>query len=223
MLRACVMDFTGSWDTKLHLMEFSYNNSFQATIGMTPFEALYGKWCRSPLCWDEVGERELVRPELVRITNEAVQQIRARTHIAQSRQKSYADARRRNLEFEERDLMFLKIAPMKGILRFPRKGKLSPRFIGPFEILERIGSIAYNLALPPSLSSVHDVFHVSMLRKYITNPTHVIDCKPLEIEKNLSYQEKPIKILAREVKVVRNRNIGFIKVLWRIHQIEEVT
>ena len=142
---------------------------------------------------------------------------------AQSRQKSYADVRRRNLEFEEGDPVFLKVAPMKGILRFGRKGKLSPRFIGPFEILERVGSVAYKLALPPSLSSVHDVFHVSMLRKYIPDPTHVIDYKPLEIEENLSYQEKPIKILAREVKALRNRSIGFVKVLWRNHQVEEAT
>ena len=142
---------------------------------------------------------------------------------AQSRQKSYADVRRRNLEFEEGDPVFLKVAPMKGILRFGRKGKLSPRFIGPFKILERIASVAYKLALPPSLSSVHDVFHVSMLRKYIADPTHVIDYKPLEIEENLSYQEKPIKILAREVKALRNRSIGFVKVLWRNHQVEEAT
>ena len=106
---------------------------------------------------------------------------------------------------------------MKGVLRFGRKGKLSPHFIGPFEILERIGSVAYKLALPPSLSSVHDVFHVSMLSKYIIDPTHVIDYISLEIEENLSYQEKPIKILAREVKALCNRNIGFVKVLWRNH------
>ena len=134
---------------------------------------MYEKWCRSLLCWDEVGERKLVGPELVCITNEAVQKIRTRMRTAQSRQKSYANVRRRNLEFEEGDLVFLKVAPMKGVLRFGRKWKLSPRFIRPFKILERIGSVAYKLALPPSLSSVHDVFHVSMLRKYITNPTHV--------------------------------------------------
>ena len=142
MLRACVMDFTGSWDTKLHLMKFPYNNSFQATIGMAPFEASYGKRCRSSLCWDEVGERELVGPELVYITNEVVQKIRARMHTAQSRQKSYFDVKCRNLEFEEGDPVFLKVAPMKGILRFGRKGKLSLRFIGPFKILERIGLVA---------------------------------------------------------------------------------
>ena len=130
---------------------------------------------------------------------------------SQSRQKSYADSRRRNLEFEEGDPVFLKVAPMKGVLRFGCKGKQSSRFIGPFKILERIGSVAYKLALPPSLSSVHSIFHVSMLRKYILDPTHVIDYKPLEIEENLSYQEKPIKILAREVKALCNRNIGFVK------------
>ena len=139
MLRACVMDFVGSWDAKLHLMEFSYNNNFQATIGMIPFEVSYGKRCRSPLCWNEVGERELVGLEVV-------QKIRARMRTVQSRQKSYNDVMRRNLEFEEGDPVFLKVAPMKGILRFGRKGKLSPCFIGPFKILDRIGSIAYKLA-----------------------------------------------------------------------------
>ena len=149
--------------------------------------------------------------------------VTLRMRTAQSRQKSYANVRHRNLEFEEGDPVFLKVTPMKGILRFRQKGKLSPRFIGSFKILERVGSVAYKLALPPSLSSVHDVFHVSMLWKYITDPTHVIDYKPLEIEENLSYQEKPIKILAREVKALRNRNIDFVKVLWRNHQIEEAT
>ena len=204
-------------------MEFSYNNSFQATIEMTPFEALlYGKRCTSPLYWDEVGEQEL-GPELVCITNEAVQKIRVRMRTAQSRQKSYVDVRRRNLKFEEGDPVFLKVAPMKDILKFGRKGKLSPRFIGPFEILERVGSEAYKLALPPSLSSVHDVFHVSMLRKYITDPTHIIDYKPLKIEEDSSYQEKSTKILAREVKALCNRNIGFVKALCRNHQNEEAT
>ena len=112
---------------------------------------------------------------------------------------------------------------MKGILRFERKGKLSPRFIRPFEILERIGLVAYKLALPLSLLSVHDVFHVSMLRKYVTDPMHVIDYKLLEIEKDLSYQEKPIKILVREVKALRNKNIGFVKILWQNHHTKEAT
>ncbi|KAL0553855.1 hypothetical protein IC582_007759 [Cucumis melo] len=130
MLRACALEFPGSWDSHLHLMEFAYNNSYQATIGMAPFEALYGKCCRSPVCWGEVGEQRLMGPELVQSTNEAIQKIRSRMHTAQSRQKSYADVRRKDLEFEVGDKVFLKVAPMRGVLRFERRGKLSPRFVG---------------------------------------------------------------------------------------------
>ncbi|KAL4037955.1 hypothetical protein IC575_001558 [Cucumis melo] len=190
---------------------------------MAPFEALYGKCCRSPVCWDEVGEQRLMGPELVQSTNEAIHKIRSRMHTAQSRQKSYADVRRKDLEFEIGDKVFLKVAPMKGVLRFERRGKLSPRFVGPFEILERIGPVAYRLALPPSLSTVHDVFHVSMLRKYVPDPSHVVDYEPLEIDENLSYVEQPVEVLAREVKTLRNKQIPLVKVLWRNHRVEEAT
>ncbi|KAL4023841.1 hypothetical protein IC575_017609 [Cucumis melo] len=210
-------------DSHLHLMEFAYNNSYQATIGMAPFEALYGRCCRSPVCWGEVGEQRSMGPELVQSTNEAIQKIRSRMHTAQSRQKSYADVRRKDLEFEIGDKVFLKVAPMKGVLRFERRGKLSPRFVGPFEILERIGLVAYRLALPPSLSAVHDVFHVSMLRKYVPDPSHVVDYEPLEIDENLSYVEQPVEVLAREVKTLRNKQIPLVKVLWRNHRVEEAT
>ncbi|KAL0546890.1 hypothetical protein IC582_016808 [Cucumis melo] len=223
MLRACALEFPGSWDSHLHLMEFAYNNSHQATIGMAPFEALYGKYCRSPVCWGEVGEQRLMGPELVQSTNEAIQKIRSRMHTAQCRQKSYADVRRKDLEFEVGDKVFLKVAPMRGVVRFERRGKLSPRFVGPFEILERIGPVAYRLALPPSLSTVHDVFHVSMLRKYVSDPSHVVDYEPLEIDENLSYTEQPVEVLAREVKTLRNREIPLVKVLWRNHRVEEAT
>ncbi|KAL0551996.1 hypothetical protein IC582_011089 [Cucumis melo] len=223
MLRACALEFPGSWDSHLHLMEFAYNNSYQATIGMAPFEALYGRCCRSPVCWGEVGEQRLMGPELVQSTNEAIQKIRSRMHTAQSRQKSYADVRRKDLEFEIGDKVFLKVAPMKGVLRFERRGKLSPRFVGPFEILERIGPVAYRLALPPSLSTVHNVFHVSMLRKYVPDPSHVVDYEPLEIDENLSYVEQPVEVLAREVKTLRNKRIPLVKVLWRNHRVEEAT
>ncbi|KAL0549730.1 hypothetical protein IC582_014217 [Cucumis melo] len=223
MLRACALEFPGSLDSHLHLMEFAYNNSYQATIGMTPFEALYGKCCRSPVCWGEVGEQRLMGPELVQSTNEAIQKIRSRMHTAQSRQKSYADVRRKDHEFEVGDKVFLKVAPMRGVLRFERRGKLSPRFVGPFEILERIGPVAYRLALPPSLSTVHDVFHVSMLRKYVPDPSHVADYEPLEIDENLSYTEQPVEVLAREVKTLRNKEIPLVKVLWRNHRVEEAT
>ncbi|KAL0556312.1 hypothetical protein IC582_004825 [Cucumis melo] len=223
MLRACALEFPGSWDSHLHLMEFAYNNSYQATIGMAPFEALYGKCCRSPVCWGEVGEQRLMGPELVQSTNEAIQKIRSRMHTAQSRQKSYVDVRRKDLEFEVGDKVFLKVAPMRGVLRFERRGKLSPRFVGPFEILERIGPVAYRLALPPSLSTVHDVFNVSMLRKYVPDPSHVVDYEPLEIDENLSYTEQLVKVLAREVKTLRNKEIPLVKILWQNHRVEEAT
>ena len=190
---------------------------------MAPFEALYGKNCRFPVCWDEVGEQRMLGLELVQPTNEATQKIRARILTTQSRQRNYADERRRDLEFDVGDMIFLKVAPIKGVLRFEKKGKLSPRFVGSFEILERIGPVAYHLALPPQLSAVHDVFHVSMLRKYVTDPSHIVDYKPLQINDNLSYEERPIEILAKEVKLLCNRGITLVKVLWRNHEVEEAT
>ncbi|KAA0056645.1 ty3-gypsy retrotransposon protein [Cucumis melo var. makuwa] len=158
-------------------------------------------------------EQRMLGPELVQTTNVAIQKIRARMLTAQSRQKSYADKRRKDLEFEVGDMVFLKVAPMKGVLRFEKKGKLSPRFVGPFEILERIGPVAYLLALSASFSTVHDVFHVSMLRKYVADPTHIVDFEPLQISENLSYGEQPVEILAREVKKLRSREISLVKVL----------
>ncbi|KAL0539811.1 hypothetical protein IC582_024032 [Cucumis melo] len=223
MLQACVLEFSGSWDSHLHLMEFAYNNSYQATIGMASFEALYGRCCRSPVCWREIGEQRLLGPELVQTTNAAIKKIRAHMLTAQSRQKSYADVRRKDLEFDVGDMVFLKVAPMKGVLKFEKKGKLSPRFVGPFEILKRIGPVAYRLALPPSFSAVHDVFHVSMLRKYVADLTPVVDFQPLQINENLSYEEQPVEILAREVKRLRNQGIALVKVLWRNHGVEEAT
>ncbi|KAL0534386.1 hypothetical protein IC582_028676 [Cucumis melo] len=213
MLRACVLEFLGSWDSHLHLMEFAYHNSYQATISMAPFEALYGKCCRSLVCWGEVGEQRMLGPQLVQTTNAAIQKIRAHMLTTQSRQKSYADVRRKDLGFDVGDMVFLKVAPMKCVLRFEKKRKLSPRFVGPFEILERIGHVAYRLVLPPSFSTMHDVFHVSMLKKYVAYPTHVVDFESLQINENLSYEEYPVEILAREVKMLRNRGIALVKVL----------
>ncbi|KAL4028569.1 hypothetical protein IC575_011766 [Cucumis melo] len=198
-------------------LEFQY---YQATIGMAPFEALYGKCCRSPVCWGEVGEQRLMGPELVHLPTK--RKIRSRMHTARVGEE-LCDVRRKDLEFEVGDKVFLKVAPMRGVVRFERRGKLSPRFVGPFEILERIGPVAYRLALPPSLSTVHDVFHVSMLRKYVPDPSHVVDYEPLEIDENLSYTEQPVEVLAREVKTLRNKEIPLVKVLWRNHRVEEAT
>ncbi|XP_050939314.1 uncharacterized protein LOC127148925 [Cucumis melo] len=131
--------------------------------------------------------------------------------------------RRKDLEFDVRDKMFLKVAPMKGVLRFEKEGRLSYRFIGSLEILEQVGPVAYRFALPPSLSTICDMFHVSMLRKYVTDPSHVVDYEPLEIDENLSYAEQPVEILAREVKILRNKALVLVKVLWQNHKVEEAT
>ncbi|KAL0534584.1 hypothetical protein IC582_028875 [Cucumis melo] len=156
----------------------------------------------------------MLGPKLVETTNATIQKIRAYMLTAQSRVKSYANERRKDLEFDVGDMVFLKVAPMRGVLRFEKKGKLSPRFVGSFEILEWIGPVAYRLVLPPAFSAVHDVFHVSMMRKYVVDPIHVVEFELLQINENLSYEEQPIEILEMEVKMLRNRGIALVKVLW---------
>uniref|UniRef100_A0A7N2MWN1 RNA-directed DNA polymerase n=1 Tax=Quercus lobata TaxID=97700 RepID=A0A7N2MWN1_QUELO len=162
-----------------------FTSSYHSSIEMAPYEALYGRKCRSPLCWEEVGERKLLGPEIIQMTSEKIDLIHKRLQIAQSRQKSYYDHSRKKVEFEVGDMVFLKVFPMKGVMRFGKKGKLSPRFVGPFEILKRIGKVAYELPLPPTLAEVHNVFHVSMLRKYISDPSHVLNYEPLKIKDDL--------------------------------------
>lgn len=195
MIRTIVLDRGDQWERILPLMEFAYNNSFQATINMAPYEALYGRKCRSPLYWDEIGERKILGPDVVEEMIEIVRQIRQRIKEAQDRQKSYADTRRTELQFQIGDKVFLKVSPSKGIHRFGVKGKLKPRYIGPYEILERIGPVAYRLALPPSFGNTHNVFHVSQLRKYIHDPKHVIHKEEVTLEPEMSYEERPEAIL----------------------------
>ena len=221
------MDFQTDWVELIPLMEFAYNNSYQATIQMAPFEALYGRKCRSPLHWDEIGERDSlevsVGPEMTQRMIEQVKIIRQRMRQAQDRQKSYADLRRREIEFSVGDKVFLRIAPYRQVLRFGKKGKLAPRFIGPYEILERIGTVAYRLALPASMDRIHNVFHVSQLRKYVGDPSHVLQFSEIELAEDLSYQELPVQILDYRVKVLRNKEIPLVKVLWRSQRVEEAT
>ena len=152
MLRACVMEFGGHWHNFLPLAVFSYNNSYHSSIDMAPFEALYGRRCRSPIGWFDAFE---VRPwgtNLLRDSIEKVMSIQEKLLAAQSRQKEYADRKVRDLEFMEGEQVLLKVSPMKGVMRFGKRGKLSPRYIGPFEVLKRVGKVAYELALPPGLS-----------------------------------------------------------------------
>ena len=223
MLRACVLDHKSGWEEHLPLVEFAYNNSYQESIQMAPYEALYGRPCRSPLCWTEVGESSITGPDLIRDTSEKVSLIRQRLLTAQSRQKSYADVRRLPLEFEVGDHVFLKVMPKRGVVRFGKRGKLSPRFIGPFEILERVGTVAYRLALPPSMSGVHEVFHVSMLRKYAPDPTHVVDWGQIEIDTDGTFEEGPVRIVDSRDQVLQRKTVRLVKVLWIHYGVEEFT
>ncbi|KAL8105647.1 hypothetical protein AgCh_029446 [Apium graveolens] len=185
MLRVCAIDFKGSWDEHLPLVEFAYNNSYHASIGMPPYEALYGRKCRSPMYWDEVGERKILGPELVQQTKEVVEVIQKRLIAAQDRQRKYADQSRKDMEFEEGNLVLLKVSPWKGLTWFGKRGKLSPRYAGPFEILKRVGKVAYELALPPHMEHIPNVIHVSMLKKYNPDSKHVIEYEPIELQADL--------------------------------------
>ena len=208
-----MIEFKGSWDTHLSMMEFAYNNNYQSSIGMAPFEALHGRKCCTPVCWDEVGERRLIGPKLVHITLDKIQIVRDRLKIARDRHKSYADKLHRDLQFKVGDRVFLNVSPWKGVLRFGRRGKLRPRYIGLYEIIARVGPVAYRLDLPPGLSKVHNVFHVSMLRKYIPDPSNVLRDQLVELKDNLTYKEQPMQIVDRREQILRSKIIPLVKVL----------
>ncbi|XP_075084645.1 uncharacterized protein LOC107812986 isoform X1 [Nicotiana tabacum] len=190
---------------------------------MALYEALYGRRCRSPIGWFEAGETNLLGPDLVQEAMDKVQLIRQRLLAAQSRQKSYADKRRRDLVFTIGDKVFLRVSPMKGMMRFGKRGKLSSRFIGPYEILDRVGAVAYRLALPPELSFIHPVFHVSMLRKYISDSSQVIEAPTIPLDEKLSCEEEPMAIVDRQIRKLQSEEIVFVKVLWRNHTVKEAT
>ena len=223
MLRACVIDFGGNWDAHLSLVEFSYNNSYHSSIRMAPFEALYGRKCRSPLAWAQVGDSQIMGPEIVEETTNNIIQIKERLKIARDRQKSYADVRRKPLEFSVGDRVLLKVSPWKGIVRFVKRGKLGPRYIGPFEIIERIGPVAYRLKLSEELSGVHDVFHVSNLRKCLVDATHHVPMDEIRVDEQLKFVEKPIEVMDRKVRKLKKTWYAIVKVRWSSRRGPEFT
>ncbi|WVZ52493.1 hypothetical protein U9M48_003547 [Paspalum notatum var. saurae] len=223
MLRACALTYSTKWDECLPLAEFAYNNSYQKSLDMAPFEALYGRRCRPPLNWSEPGERVTFGPDLVTQAEEQVKFIHDNLKRAQSRQKSYLDKRKRPLVFEKEDHVYLLVSPMKGMHQFGVKGKLAPRYVGPFKITEQCGPVAYRLELPPHLVAVHDVFHVSQLKKCLRVPEEMIDTSQIQIQPDLTYEEKPIKILDQKQRSTRRRTINFYKVQWSNHSEEEAT
>ena len=161
-----------------------------------------------------MGESSITGPDLIRDTFEKVNIMRKLLLTAQSRQKSYTDRRRRPLKFEVSDHVFLKVMPKRRVVRFDKRGKLAPRYIGPFEILERVGTVVYRLALPPSLSGVHEVFHVSMLRKYTPDPAHVVDWGEITVDTDRTFEEGPVRILDSWNQVLRRKTMRLVKALW---------
>ncbi|KAJ9545394.1 hypothetical protein OSB04_025101 [Centaurea solstitialis] len=223
MLRACVLDIGGSWEDHLPLIEFAYNNSYHASIEAAPYEILYGRKCRTPLCWNEVGEKQLAGPEIVQITSDKINQVRERLKTARDRQKSYADKRRKDIEFQVGDQVMLKVSPWKGVIRFGKKGKLSPRYIGPFRITERIGAVAYKLDLPVELGGVHNTFHVSNLRKCLADPETAIPLQDIEVDQKLNFVEEPVAVTDRKIRKLRNKEIVLVKIQWKFHKGQEAT
>ncbi|GJZ36169.1 putative reverse transcriptase domain-containing protein [Tanacetum coccineum] len=223
MLRACAIDFGKGWVNHLPLVEFSYNNSYHASIKAAPFEALYGRKCRSPVCWAEVGQVQLTGPELVQETTEKIIQIKQRMQVARDRQKSYADLKRKPMEFQVRDKVMLKVSPWKGVVRFGKRGKLNPRYVGPFKVLEKVGSVAYKLELPEELSRVHNTFHVSNLKKCYADEPLAVPLDGLHFDDKLQFVEEPVKIMDREVKQLRRSRVPIVKVRWNSRRGPEFT
>nr|GEZ89178.1 putative reverse transcriptase domain, ribonuclease H-like domain, aspartic peptidase domain protein [Tanacetum cinerariifolium]GEZ95331.1 putative reverse transcriptase domain, ribonuclease H-like domain, aspartic peptidase domain protein [Tanacetum cinerariifolium] len=207
MLRTCVIDFGNGWERHLSLIEFSYNNSYHASIKAAPFEALYGRKCRSPIYWAEVRDAQLTGPKLIHETTEKIVQIKQRIQAARDRQKSYADVRRKPLEFQVGDGVMLKVLPWKGVIRFGKREKLNPRYIGPFKVLAKVGTIAYRLELPQKLSTVHSTFHVSNLKKCLSDEPLAILLDEIHIIDKLRFVEEQREIMDRKVKRLKQSRI----------------
>ncbi|GKB32040.1 putative reverse transcriptase domain-containing protein, partial [Tanacetum coccineum] len=199
MLRACVLDFGKGWDKHLPLVEFSYNNSYHTSIKAAPFEAFYGRKCRSPICWAEVGDRQLTGPEIIHETTEKIVQIKSQ------------------------DKVMLKVSPWKGVIRFGKRGKLNPRYIGPFKIIDNVGTVSYRLELSEQLSRVHSTFYVSNLKKCMVDEPLAIPLDEIQIDDKLHFIEEPVEIMDREVKHLKQSRIPIVKVRWNSRRDPEFT
>ncbi|WVZ63984.1 hypothetical protein U9M48_013570 [Paspalum notatum var. saurae] len=204
MLRACAIQYGTSWDKSLPYAEFSYNNRYQASLKKSPFEALYGRRCRTPLFWNQPGEKKVFGPDLIRDAEQQIKMVRENLRVAQSRQKSYADVRRKDLTFKVDDFVYLKVSPMRGIRRFNMKGKLAPKYIGPFRIVEKKGEVAYKLELPSNLSGIHDIC--------LRVPEEQAPLEGLDVQEDLTYKEHLVKILETSERVTRNRRVKMCRV-----------
>nr|GEV03169.1 putative reverse transcriptase domain-containing protein [Tanacetum cinerariifolium] len=200
MLHACVIDFGKGWVKHLPLCEFSYNNSYHASIKAAPYEALYGRKCRSPVCWAEVGEAQLTGPELIQETTKKIP-----------------------MEFEVGDRVMHKVSPWKGVVRFGKRRKLNSRYVGPFKVLAKVGKVAYRLELPHELSRVHHTFHVSNLKKCYADEPLVMPLEGIHVDDRLQFVEDPVEIMEREIKRLKRSRIPFVKVRWNSRRGPEFT
>ncbi|GKE98459.1 putative reverse transcriptase domain-containing protein [Tanacetum coccineum] len=223
MLHACAIDFGKGWVNHLPLVEFSYNNSYHASIKAAPFEGLYGRKCRSPVCWTEVREAQILGPELIQETTEKIVQIKQRMQAAHDRQKSYADLKRKPMEFQVGDKVMHKVSPWKGVVQFGKQGKLNPRYVGPFKVLEKVRKVAYKLELPEELSRVHDTFHVSNLKKCHANEPLAVSLDGLHFDDKLHFVEEPVEIVDHEVKRLKRSRIPLVNVRWNSKRSPEFT
>jgi hypothetical protein len=199
MLRMYVMDQHKHWEEFFPLIELSYNNNYQSTINMTPFEFLYGRPCQTPLSWDRIEDRVLVGPKAIQEMEYQMETIRQRIKEVHDRQKSYVEARHVDRSYEVGNGVFFRVKPHKSLMKFGKGDKHSPSFMGPFEIVERKGPMVYQLALPDSLRHMHDVFPISILRHYVSDPTHVIDMNSLQVSDEGSLTVETIYILDHHI------------------------
>ncbi|WVZ93973.1 hypothetical protein U9M48_039919 [Paspalum notatum var. saurae] len=219
--RICVPDVDSI--KKLILSE-AHDTAYSIHPGSTKmYHDLKERRCRTPLFWNQTGEKQVFRPDLIRDAEQQIKMVRENLRVAQSRQKSYADVRRGDLTFKVDDFVYLKVSLMRGIRRFNMKGKLASRYIGPFKIVERKGEVAYKLELPSNLSGIHNVFHVSQLKKCLGVPEEQAPLEGLDVQEDLTYTEHPVKILETSERVTRNRRVKMCRVQCKHHTEDEAT
>eukprot|EP00253_Pinus_taeda_P010542 PITA_10542 len=222
MLRAYVMLKPGQWEEYLHLVEFAYNNGYHTSTQLSPFEVLYGRKCHTPSSWGGPEDKLSLGPEMLKDMEDMVKRVRANLKAAQDRQKSFANRKRRFTEYKVGDHVFVRIQTRRSTLQWSGCAKLAPRYFGPFQILARVGPVAYQLALPSHIR-IHNVFHVSVLQKYVYDPKHVIPWQDVRVEPEGEVLVEPQSILDRREVRLRKRVITQVKVLWQHYGPEEAT